>query len=115
MRTRAANDAADQVGSHSSILSAQFAWQGLKGLQVGWVLASPVQFCQSVPLLPSDSQVRSSSKLAVGLAPIAGWKANGEVHAAFWGGGNRGVGLRGVEFGSHVAILGVDQGDFGSR
>ena len=37
---------------------------------------------------------------------IAGWKANDEVHNyALWGAaGNRRVGLRGVEFESHVAV-----------
>ena len=35
IETRATNDAADQVCSHSPKLSAQFAWQGLMGLPGG--------------------------------------------------------------------------------
>lgn len=52
MRTRATNEAADQVASHSSILSAEFAWQGLRACRWDEMeLTSPVQSCQSVPLL----------------------------------------------------------------
>lgn len=42
----------------------------------------------------------------MGMETIAGWKANDEVHNyALWGAaGNRRVGLRGVEFESHVAV-----------
>lgn len=56
MRTRATNDAADQVASHSSILSAECAWQGLRACRWDEMeLTSPEQSCQSLPPLASVS------------------------------------------------------------
>lgn len=54
MRMTATNDAADQVASHSSILSAEFAWQGLRACRwdgayfTGAIMPirSTVDFCQ---------------------------------------------------------------------
>ena len=68
MRTRATNDAADQVASHSSILSAEFAWQGLRACRwdgahfTGAIMPgrSTVDFCQ----------LRSSSKCSMGMGTV---------------------------------------------
>ena len=59
MGTRATNDAADQVASHSPILSAEFAWQGLRACRwdgayfTGAIMPvrSTVDFCQPKKLM----------------------------------------------------------------
>lgn len=98
MRTRATNDAADQVASHSSNLSAEFAWQGLRACR--WVGAYFTGAIMPGRSTVDFSQLRSSSKSPMGVgAIVAGWKANGEVHDCSLGVETHELGFAGLSLG----------------
>ena len=64
MRTRATNDAADQVASHSPILSAEFAWQGLRAcLPAGGMGWSLLHRCKDHANNPIHRWLLSAKKL----------------------------------------------------